>query len=93
MRSGAAAAVLAVLALGAGCAPTVWPSDGDRATFCTDMTGIQLSESGVDQLIREHGTPANLPFQARRYLIHLDHGREQVPGDRQVLDDYVADHC
>lgn len=91
--AGTAAALAAVLVLGAGCAPTEWPSDADPARFCEDMTGPQLSEDGIDQAIREHGTPEDLPFEARRYLIHLDGDREQVPGDQQVLEDYVADRC
>lgn len=92
-RAGAAAGVAAVLALGAGCAPTEWPSDADPSVFCEDMTGPQLSEDGIDQLIREHGTPENLPFEARRYLIHLDEGKDPVPGDQEILQDYVADRC
>lgn len=88
-----AAALTAVLVLTAGCAATEWPSDADLKQFCEDMTGPQLSEDGIDQAIRERGTPENLPFEARRYLIHLDEDKDPVPGDQQVLEDFVADNC
>ncbi|KRA31360.1 MULTISPECIES: hypothetical protein [unclassified Nocardioides] len=87
------AAVAVVLVAATGCRATQWPSDADPAQFCEDMTGTQFWESGIDQLIIEHGTPEDLPFEARRYLIDLDEGRQTDPVGEQALEKYVADHC
>lgn len=87
------AAAAAVLALAAGCRATQWPSDADQARFCEDVTGTQFTESGVDEPIIERGTPPNLPFEARRYLLDLAEGHDPVPAEKQVFDQYVADYC
>ncbi|MEV5002745.1 hypothetical protein [Nocardioides sp. LML1-1-1.1] len=90
-RAGAAAAVAAVLALTAGCAATEWPSDADQSAFCEKVGQHYLH--GPDEELRRLGTPENLPFEARRYLLHRDEGKEPVPGDQEILQDYVADRC
>lgn len=93
MRLGVAVALAAVLVLTAGCRETRWPSDADPAVFCEDMLGTQFRESGIDDLIVQHGTPADLPFEARRYLLDLEDGEAEDPAGQQALDEYVADHC
>lgn len=92
-RAGVAAALAAALVLGSACRPTEWPSDADKAAFCDAVTGLHFTEGGYDSTLERIGTPEGLPFEARRYLIHLDGNRDQVPGDEQVLQAYVADHC
>jgi hypothetical protein len=87
------AAVAVVLVAATGCRATPWPSDADQAQFCEDMTGMQFRESGIDDLIIEHGTPENLPFEARRYLIDLADGNVTDPVGKQALEKYVADYC
>jgi hypothetical protein len=87
------AAVAVVLVAATGCRATQWPSDADQAQFCEDMTGMQFRESGIDDLIIEHGTPENLPFEARRYLIDLADGNVTDPVGKQALEKYVADYC
>ncbi len=93
MRVRVAVAAAAVLVLTAGCRETEWPSDADPQVFCEDMTGQQLRESGIDELIVRHGTPENLPFEARRYLLDLEDGEADDPVGEQALEEYVADHC
>lgn len=88
-----AAAAVAVVALASGCRETQWPSDADRAEFCAGFTGVQFTESGIDEGLRELGTPEDLPFEARRYLLDLDEGRTTDPAGEKAFDDYVADHC
>jgi hypothetical protein len=90
-RPGLAAALAAAVALGAGCAPTEWPSDADQSAFCAKVSRHYLH--GPDEELRRLGTPENLPFQARRYLLHRDEGEQPVDGDQEVLQAYVADHC
>lgn len=87
------AAVAVVLVAATGCRATQWPSDADQAQFCEDMTGMQFRESGIDDLIIEHGTPENLPFEARRYLIDLADGNETDPAGKKALETYVGDNC
>lgn len=87
------AAVAVVLVAATGCRATQWPSDADPAQFCEDMTGNQFRESGIDELIVQHGTPENLPFEARRYLLDLAEGKDTDPADEKVLDTYVSDYC
>ena len=93
MRVRVTAAAAAVLVLAAGCRDTQWPSNADRAEFCAEMTSAQFRESGVDELIIEHGTPENLPFEARRYLLDLADGHDPVPAEEQVFDTYVEEFC
>lgn len=90
-RAGAAAAVATALALTAGCAATEWPSDADLGQFCEKVS--ERYYHGPDEELRHLGTPENLPFEARRYLIHRDENKEPVPGDQEVLQDFVADNC
>ncbi|WP_182377378.1 hypothetical protein [Nocardioides sp. WS12] len=87
------AAVAVVLVAATGCRATEWPSDADQAQFCEDMTGTQFRESGIDDLIVHHGTPRDLPFEARRYLLDLADGNETDPVGEQALAKYVTDHC
>ena len=93
MRARALAAGAVVLALAGGCRATQWPSDADQARFCRDMTGTQFTESGIDEPIIERGTPANLPFEARRYLLDLAEDKHTDPEDERVFDEYVATYC
>lgn len=93
MRVRALAAAAVVLALAAGCRETQWPSDADRAEFCAGFTGLQFTESGIDEGLRELGTPRDLPFEARRYLLDLDEDEVPDPAGEQAFDEYVADHC
>ncbi|WP_157538700.1 hypothetical protein [Nocardioides sp. Root79] len=87
------AAAAAVLVLAAGCRDTQWPSNADQEAFCDTVASAQLTEGGVDQDLRQLGTPANLPFEARRYLLDLADGHDPVPAEKQVFDTYLADHC
>ncbi|HWJ10556.1 MAG TPA: hypothetical protein VNS46_14355 [Nocardioides sp.] len=57
------------------------------------MTGTQFRESGIDEPIVRHGTPADLPFEARRYLLDLADGEADDPVGEQALETYVAEHC
>lgn len=88
-----AVAAAAVVALASGCRETQWPSDADRAEFCDGFTGPQFTESGIDDGLRQLGTPEDLPFEARRYLLDLDEGRDPDRADEQAFDAYVADRC
>lgn len=90
VRFVAAAAVLAVTAT--GCRATQWPSDADQAEFCAVVVadtspGDQLAE------LRTLGTPENLPFEARRYLLDLDEGEAPDEVGEKAFTTYVADHC
>lgn len=93
MRVRVLAAAAVVLTLAAGCRATEWPSDADPQAFCDAFTGRQLTEGGIDEDLRRLGTPENLPFEARRYLLDLDEGKEPDPLDEQVFATYVAEHC
>lgn len=93
MRVRVALVAAAVLTLTAGCRETEWPSDAEPEVFCEDMLGTQFRESGIDELIVHHGTPANLPFEARRYLLDLEDGEADDPVGKQALDTYVVDYC
>ncbi|QSR27635.1 hypothetical protein CFH99_18585 [Nocardioides aromaticivorans] len=91
VRSLAAAAV--VLALAAGCRATEWPSDADPAEFCDAVTGPVFTEGGYDKALERIGTPEDLPFEARRYLLHHAGNGESDPVGEQALDKYVAMYC
>lgn len=92
MRAPVVAALAAVVLLTGGCRETQWPSDADRSEFCEIVTGLHFTEGGDDALARV-GTPQDLPFEARRYLLDLDGGTTTDPAGEQAFDDYVADHC
>ncbi len=86
-----AAALAAALVLGSACRPTEWPSDADKAAFCDEMS--HGYDHGRDGELARIGTPVGLPYQARRYLLHRQEGRDPVAGDQELLQSYVADHC
>ena len=79
--------------LAAGCRATEWPSDADRSEFCDVVTGLPLTEDGDIAALERLGTPQDLPFEARRYLLDLDEGNRTDPLGAQALDEYVAGHC
>ncbi|MCX6401700.1 MAG: hypothetical protein NTX33_17440 [Propionibacteriales bacterium] len=86
------AAAAAFLVAATGCRATEWPSDADQAEFCALVT----SDAGPgDQLVELHrlGTPEDLPFEARRYLLDLDEGKIPDEVGEQAFTTYVADHC
>ena len=89
----ALAAAAAVLALATGCRATEWPSDADRSEFCDVVTGLHFTEGGYDDALERLGTPEDLPFEARRYLLHHAGNGESDPVGDKALDAYVADHC
>lgn len=93
MRVRVAAAAAVVLVLAGGCRETEWPSDADRSEFCDVVTGLPFTEGGFDDTLERLGTPRDLPFEARRYLLDLAEGHDPVPAEKQVFDQYVADHC
>ncbi|MFC5727744.1 MULTISPECIES: hypothetical protein [Nocardioides] len=86
-----AAAAAALLATSA-CSPTVWPSAADQDEFCDVVTDTGLSREQLDEL-RSLGTPANLPFEARRYLLDLDEGEETDAADEATFREYVDGYC
>lgn len=90
-RAGVAAALATALVLGSACRPTEWPSDADPERFCTEVSEHYLH--GPDEELRRIGTPGDLPYQARRYLLDRDHRDHPVPGDQEVLRAWVGDHC
>lgn len=91
VRVTAAAAVVLVLA--GGCRDTQWPSRADRAEFCDVVTGPGFDEDRFDDRLVHLGTPQDLPYEARRYLLDLADGHDPVPAEQQVFETYVADHC
>lgn len=93
MRVRALAAAAVVLVLTAGCRATEWPSDADRSAFCEVVTGLPFTEDGDVAALERLGTPEDLPFEARRYLLDLDEGEDPDPLGEQALDQYVAEHC
>lgn len=93
MRVRVTAAAAVVLVLAAGCRDTQWPSDADQAAFCDGFTGLQFTEDGIDEGLRQLGTPRDLPFEARRYLLDLDEGKDPDPAGEQAFDQYVSEHC
>lgn len=93
MRVRTAAVAVTVLALSAGCRETEWPSDADQADFCDAVTGTPVAQGELDVDLRHLGTPANLPFEARRYLLDLDEGEQTDPVGEQAFEGYVADYC
>ncbi|NYI43660.1 hypothetical protein BJ993_000740 [Nocardioides aromaticivorans] len=93
MRVRTLAAAAVVLTLAAGCRATEWPSDADPAEFCDGFTGLQFTEDGIDEGLRQLGTPQDLPFEARRYLLDLDEGKDPDPAGEQAFEEYVAAYC
>ena len=93
MRVRALAAAAVVLVLAAGCRATEWPSDADRSEFCDVVTGPHFTEGGYDDALERLGTPQDLPFEARRYLLDLDEGKDPDPAGEQAFDQYVSEHC
>lgn len=92
MQARVLAAAAVVLAL-AGCRATEWPSDADPAAFCDVVTDLPVTEHGDVGALERLGTPEDLPFEARRYLLALDKGEDPEPADEQALGQYIADHC
>lgn len=93
MRVRVPAAAAVVLVLAAGCRATEWPSDADQAEFCDVVTGLHFTEGGYDDTLERLGTPQDLPFEARRYLLDLAEGNDTDPAGEQALATYVGDHC
>lgn len=87
------AAVAVVLLAATGCRATHWPSDADQAQFCEVVTGPDFTEGGYDDALERVGTPQNLLFEARRYLLDLADGNETDPAGKKALETYVGDNC
>lgn len=85
------AAAAALLATNA-CGPAVWPSDADQAEFCDVVNDAAPGREQLDEL-RSLGTPADLPYEARRYLLDLDEGEETDAADEAAFREYVDGYC
>lgn len=86
------AAAAGILVAATGCRATEWPSDADQAEFCAVVT----ADTGPsDQLEELHalGTPEDLPYEARRYLLDIEEGKVPDEAGEKAFTTYVAGHC
>lgn len=93
MRVRVVAASVAVLALTAGCRETQWPSAADPQAFCEQYAERAIPGRSVDDTMVRLGTPANLPYEARRYVLDLEDGEADDPVGEQALETYLSDYC